>query len=54
MSLGQVLILAYKDDGRNPEFLCLVLLQSVANDFRFTNVSTGYAMLPLVAIFELT
>jgi len=38
MSLGQVLVLADKDDGRNPKLLCLVLLQPLANDLSFAYV----------------
>jgi hypothetical protein len=41
MSLGQVLVLANEDDGRNPELLCLVLLESLANDLRLTDVGAG-------------
>ena len=39
MGLGQVLVLADEDDGRNPELLRLVLLESIANDFRLADVS---------------
>ena len=39
MSLGQVLVLADEDDGRNPKLLRLVLLQSLANDLRLADVS---------------
>jgi hypothetical protein len=39
MGLGQVLVLADEDDGRNPEFLRLVLLKSITNDLRFADVS---------------
>jgi hypothetical protein len=38
MSLGQILVLTDEDDGRNPKLLCLVLLQSLANDLRFADV----------------
>ena len=41
MSLGQVLVLADEDDGRNPKLLRLVLLQSLANDLRLADVSAG-------------
>ena len=41
MSLGQVLVLADEDDGRNPKLLGLVLLQSIANDLRLADVSAG-------------
>ncbi len=41
MGLGQVLVFADKDDGRNPELLCLVLLESLANDLRLADVSAG-------------
>ena len=39
MSLGQVLVFADEDDGRNPKLLGLVLLQSLANDLRLADVS---------------
>ena len=41
MSLGQVLVLADKDDGRNPKLFRLVLLHPLANDFRFADVGAG-------------
>jgi hypothetical protein len=38
MSFGQVLVLANENNGRNPKFLCLVLLDSIADDFSLTDV----------------
>ena len=39
--LGQVLVLADENDGRDPELLCLVLLESLPNDLRLADVSAG-------------
>jgi hypothetical protein len=41
MRLGEIFVLADKEDGRNPELLRFVLLQPVANDFCLTNVGAG-------------
>jgi hypothetical protein len=49
MGLGQVLVLADKDDGGYPELFCFMLLQSLANDLRFANVGAGGVGLRVVA-----
>jgi hypothetical protein len=41
MCLSQVLVLADKNDGRDPELLSLVLLESLTNDLRLTDVGAG-------------
>src|ERR1700694_1495406 len=38
VNLRQVLVLTHKDNGRNPEFFRLVLLQPVPNDLRLSDV----------------
>ena len=38
VGLGQVLVLANKDDSRHPKLFCLVLLQSLTNNFRLADV----------------
>ena len=41
MSLGQILVLADENNGRNPKLLRPVLFQSIPNDFRLADVSAG-------------
>ena len=41
MCLSEILVLADENDGRNPKLLCLVLLESLANDFRLSDVRAG-------------
>jgi len=38
MCLSEILVFANKNNRRDPKLLCLVLLESVANDFRLTDV----------------
>jgi hypothetical protein len=49
MSLGQVLVLADEDDGRNPELFCLMLLQPIANDLGLADVGAGRVGLRVAA-----
>jgi hypothetical protein len=41
MCLSQVLVLADKNNGRNPKLLCLVLLKSITNNLRLPDVGTS-------------
>ena len=43
MRFGEVLVLADEHNHRAPKVLCLVLLQSVANDFGFADVGQAVA-----------
>lgn len=38
MGLGKILALVNEGDGANPKFLVAMLLESVADDFRFADV----------------
>ena len=40
VGLGQILVLAHESNSVNPEFLVPVLLESVADDFGFTDVGS--------------
>ena len=41
MCLSQILVLADKNDGRNPKLLCLMLLESIANDLRLADLGAS-------------